>query len=256
MADKKQITEEEFISLRNEYLKTKDITIRNKIILAYTEVVKAIVGQLRSMANTNVQLEDMVSQGMLVLIECVDKFDETKGMKFTSYIYMRVRGSIIDMMRKQDWIPRRVRKNSNDVLEAFIELSNKLMREPTDREMAVFLDISESEYSKILAEITNAVSLSFEEIMQDTAMNERVMIERQSVSLSPDAILQKTELYKYLGEAIDKLNEQEKKVVSLHYYNGLMQNEIATVVGLTPQRIGQIHARALLKLQRYLKAYQ
>jgi RNA polymerase sigma factor for flagellar operon FliA len=245
------MTDEEFYSLRTEYLKTKDVSIRNKIVLAYTDIVKAIAGQFRQMANSATQFEDMISQGLITLIECVDKFDDTKNMKFQSYVYMRTRGAIIDLMRKQDWIPRRVRKNANEINEAFIELSNKLLREPTDKEMAEFMGLDFSEYNRLSGEISNAMTLSFDDFMQ----NEYNVFEPVDVDPDPENAIQKKEVAEVLVNTIEKLRPQEQQVLSLYYYNGLMFYEIAEIMDLSPQRVGQIHARALIRMRKIIQDY-
>lgn len=252
MSQQNKLTDEEFAVLRREFLENGDLSARNKIVLAYDGLVKSVASQLRNMATTAVQQEDMVSQGMMTLIECVEKFDDTRGMKFESYAYMRIRGSIIDQLRKQDWIPRRVRKNANEINNAFTELSNELLREPTDDELAKYLDMPLQEYVKQSSEISNAVTLSFEDLLQNAKEDEQDISGFES---SPEKVLLKTELREVLAKAIDNLRDQEKKVISLYYYNEMFLNEIAEVMNVSPQRIGQVHAKAIMKIKKEIEDY-
>ncbi len=131
LSEKEKLTDEEFAALFNEYKSTGNIAVRNKLVMAYSYIAKASAFQLRGIAATTAQLEDMINHGIITLIDCIEKFDASKGMKFESYAYMRVRGGIIDLIRKQDWIPRRVRANAKAVNNAYLELANTLGREPT-----------------------------------------------------------------------------------------------------------------------------
>ena len=123
-----KLTDEEFSKLLSDYRKTGDVSIRNRIVLAFGYIAQVSAMQLRGVASTSTQIEDMVNQGMITLMDCIEKFDDQKGMKFESYAYMRVRGGIIDMIRRQDWIPRRVRVYSKKINETYNRLHNELRR--------------------------------------------------------------------------------------------------------------------------------
>jgi RNA polymerase sigma factor for flagellar operon FliA len=249
------MSQEEFLALRSRYMETKDIEIRNKIILGFRDLPKIVASQFRNMAVGYAQLEDMISQGMLMLIDCIEKFDDSRGMKFESYAYLRIRGAIIDLMRKQDWVTRRVRKNSTLVQDAYNELSHKLLREPTDKEMSDFLEISEDEYFKMSAEISSAVILSFEDMLANLKKDDEFQKYNTSTEISPDKKILDNELKTKLATAIDELSEREKQVVSLYYYNDLQLNEVAQVLGVTPQRASAIHTKAIIKLSTLMQEY-
>jgi RNA polymerase sigma factor for flagellar operon FliA len=249
------MTQEEFLALRSQYTETKDIEIRNKIVLGFRDLPKIVASQFRNMATGYAQLEDMVSQGMLMLIDCIEKFDDSRGMKFESYAYLRIRGAIIDLMRKQDWVTRRVRKNSNLVQDAYTELSNKLLRDPTDKEIAEYLEVSVEEYSKISAEISSAVVLSFEDMLANLKKDDEFQKYNTSAEISPDKNVLDNELKTKLAKAIEALSEREKQVVSLYYYNDLQLNEVAQVLGVTPQRASAIHTKAIVKLSTLMQEY-
>jgi RNA polymerase sigma factor for flagellar operon FliA len=234
------------------YRSTENLEIRNEVVLEFSDLVMKIANNLRGIATTVTQIDDMVSVGMLTLIECVENFDENKGMSFISYAYMRVRGSIIDLMRKQDWIPRRVRQNAGEVLKNFKELSNLLLRQPTDREMAEYMGLDYKEYVKINSEIHSAATLSLEEILQGI-VNKGTSYSEDIDENSPESETLRKEMKKVLAAAVETLKPQEKKVIALHYYNDLFLNEIAEVLNVTPQRVSKIHTTALMKLQTFIE---
>ena len=131
-----RLTEEKAAELMAQYRQTGDVRIRNELVMNYSYIARTAAMQLRGLAQGYAQVEDMVSNGMLTLIDCVEKFDGAKGMKFESYAFMRVRGGVIDLVRKQDWIPRRVRNSAKEIANATSELYAELKRQPTEEELA------------------------------------------------------------------------------------------------------------------------
>ena len=152
------LTEEEFLVLHKKYRETKDVKIRNQLVMNFMYIPKATAVQLRGIASGYAQIEDMVNQGVISLIDCIERFDATKGVKFESYAFMRVRGGIIDLVRKQDFVPRRVRSTSKDIANVYNELSNELMREPTQQEIANKMGISVEKLSQYNSEVSNMIT--------------------------------------------------------------------------------------------------
>ena len=142
LSEKEKLTDEEFAALYNEYKTSGNIALRNRLVMAYSYIAQVSAFQLRGIADTTAQVEDMINQGIVTLIDCIDRYDISKGIRFESYAYMRVRGGIIDLIRKQDWIPRRVRVNAKEINRTASELANMLGREPTQQELSL-IHISE-----------------------------------------------------------------------------------------------------------------
>lgn len=246
-------TEQLFEKLQ-EYLQTRDIELRNELIIAYGYIPKAVAAQMRNITSSYAQVEDIVNQGYLTLLDCLEKFDNTKGMKFESYAFMRIKGANIDFVRKQDWLPRRVRKTAKEMCIAFDELSNNLMREPTTKELAAHLGTDEDYVAKHYREMSNSVLLSFEMLLQNAAENDDEDV-LESSGRQPEANLMRQELREQLMQAIDKLNEKERLVISLSYYEHLKLAEIADIMKVSEARVCQTRAKAILKMREHLEAY-
>lgn len=255
ISENDKITDEEFAVLYNEYKSTGNIAIRNKIVMAYSYIAQVSAFQLRGIADNNSQIEDMINQGIITLIDCIEKFDITKGIKFESYAYMRVRGGIIDLVRKQDWIPRRVRVNAKAINNARSELSNALGREPTQAEIAEKMGIDEEKLSKYSAEVSNAVMYSFEELIQNVSQMGNILENITKDDITPERKLLKEELRTALAKAIEELSERERLVVTLYYYENLNLSDIAKVMEVSIQRVSQINSRAVAKLRDKLQDY-
>lgn len=235
-----------------EYRKTGDLELRNLLVMHYSYIARAVASQMRGITSTYAQMEDIVNQGILTLIDCIEKFEPGKGVKFEAYAFMRIKNANIDFVRKQDWLPRRVRKAARDITEAHDALSNQLLREPTSKELAQHMGISEEAVNKHYSEITNSVLLSFEMLLQNAAPGTESSADEESL---PEMRLMQQELREQLIEAIDSLTERERLVISLYYKERLKFYEIAQVMGVSESRVSQTHSRAILKMRRRLEQY-
>lgn len=235
-----------------EYQKSGDLELRNSLVMHYSYIARAVAAQMRGITASYAQMEDIVNQGILTLIDCIEKFQPGKGVKFESYAFMRIKCANIDFVRKQDWLPRRVRKAARDITAAHDELSNKLLREPSSKEIAAHMGISEETVNKHYSEITNSVMLSFEMLLQNAAPG---VESRADDSALPESRLMRQELRQQLMEAIDSLTERERLVISLYYNEHLKLYEIAQVMGVSESRVCQTHSRAILKMRRRLEEY-
>lgn len=222
--------------------------LRNQILMAYMNVVTCNVRKMFPIFKGYAETQDIVNQGIIVLMECIDKYDRSRGVQFDSYASVRVRGSIIDYVRKQDWIPRGVRKKSIEVEAAYQTLQNHLGRPAEDAEVAQYLGIDIEELNKRLSEAYGAAVFSFEEMTQENLIG-------NSGLGNPEQETQCAELREILADAIDGLEAKERLVVSLYYYEELKLKEIALVMGVTPSRVSQIHAKAMMKLKSLMRAY-
>lgn len=239
-----------------EYKKTGDLQLRNQLVMHYSYIARAVAVQMRGITSTYAQTEDIVNEGILTLMDCIDKYSPEKGVKFESYAFMRVKCANIDFIRKQDWLPRRVRRAAREITAAHEQLSNTLMREPTQKELAEHLGMSESAINKHYSEITNSVMLSFEMLLQSALPSgDAFSGDRQAPDGQPESRLLREELREQLITAIDTLTEKERTVVSLYYKEHLKFYEIAQVMSVSESRVCQTHSKAILKLRHKLQSY-
>lgn len=247
---------EDAIALMEEYQRTGDVELRNRLVMHYSYIPKVIAAKMRGLTNAYAQLEDLVNQGMLTLIDCVEKFSQEKGMKFESYAFMRVKGANIDFIRKQDWLPRRVRKTARDVTDAYNVLANQFMREPTTKELADYMDVPESTIERHFAEISNSVLLSFENLLQGAAGEQDSQDYSSGDSDMPENSMLRKELREQLAAAIEGLTERERLILSLYYHEHLRLCEIAKVLSVSESRVSQMHSRLILKLRNAMTEYE
>lgn len=250
-----RMTEEEFVELHDRYKDTGDIRLRNQLVMNFSYIAKAAAMQLRGLVSGYAQIEDMVNQGMMTLIDCIDKFDASKGIKFESYAFMRIRGGIIDLVRKQDWIPRRVRTAAKEISNARSELCNELKREPTEEELAKKLGISITKLRQYNYEVAGSVTLSFEELIQNVNQMGTLLESSTSDYMTPEKQVLKAELRETLKSAIESLNERERLVVTLYYFENLNLAEIAQVLEVSVQRVSQISSKAISKIKASMAGY-
>lgn len=242
--------------LWDDYEKTKSPEIREKIILEYAPLVKLVAGRLSMYLGYNVEYEDLVSYGIFGLIDAIDKFDNMKEVKFETYASLRIRGAILDQIRKMDWIPRTIRQKQKkiEVVMKEIELLNG--REATDEEIARKLGITEEEYLDWQSQmkITNVVSLN--EYMEQGS---EVPLEGNRHNTArfegPEESIEREELKKVLEETLEILTEKEKKVILLYYYEELTLKEISNILEVSESRISQLHTRALQKMKDKMGVY-
>jgi RNA polymerase sigma factor for flagellar operon FliA len=250
-----EIATENQLDLWQQYRESKSTEIRNEIVLQYTGLVKKIVLRFRGSYNNFGQMDDMVNQGMIALIDAVEKFDPGMGNKFETFATLKIRGAIIDFMRKQDWVPRSQRSLSKVLEETYGELYVELEREPTNEELSARMGISETNLQKIFEQRHNSIVLSYEEAINEKMMEVSPLITEARSDDSPEATILHDELKVKLAEAIDQLKEKERLVVSLYYYENLKLKEIAEVLGVTESRVSQIHSQAMIKMKNRLSHY-
>ena len=241
--------------LMERYQTTRSIADRNQLVLHYGYIPKVIASQMRSYTANYAQLEDIVNQGMLTLIDALERYDPEKGVKFESYAFMRVKNANIDFIRKQDWLPRRVRKTAKDIATAFDKLANELMHEPTVKELAAYMELPEEVITKHYSEISNSVMISLETVLQSTLQESGGMDFSAEDDRQPEEKLFRDELHSQLMEAIDALSERERTVISLYYYEHLRLYEIAEVMGVSESRVCQLHSKAVSRMKLRMDAY-
>ena len=227
--------------LWNNYNDNKDKETKDQLIENYIPLVKHIASRMSLNLPSHVDYEDLISYGIFGLIQAIDRFDATKGVKFETYAYTRIKGSIIDELRRIDWVPQRIRKKAKDLQDIYANLEQSLARSVTDEDICKYLNISQEELNEIYKEVTNFTNvISFDDLIVFDD------------SLSPDIQIEKEEVKQILGKAIDNLPAQEKLVVNLYYYEGLNFKEIAEVMQLSQGRISQLHTKLILRLRGHL----
>jgi RNA polymerase sigma factor for flagellar operon FliA len=242
-------------SLWLEYRRTKDKAIRDRLILTYAPLVKFVAGRLGSGLPTHVDENDLVSYGLLGLIGAIERYDPERDVKFETYAMARIKGSIIDELRAMDWVPRSVRSRARDIERAMAQLEARLHRAPTDEELATKLGLTEDELAESLTEISRSSIAALDEMWTVSSGGDQIALIDTIEDTSgpePQAALAQTELKEALAEAIARLPEREKLVVTLYYYEELTLREIGEVLGVTESRVSQLHTKAILRLKARL----
>lgn len=246
--------EQERKKLWEKYGAGKNADIREQLILEYAPLVKVVAGRLSMYLGYNVEYDDLVSYGIFGLIDAIDKFDYLKDVKFETYASLRIRGSILDQIRKMDWIPRTVRQKQREIDRAMHEIEIETGHPASDEELASKLNISGDELLEWQAQlnVTNVISLN--EFMESGAEvpNERNLASHFE---SPEEVVDKQELKEKLAQSLDILTEKEKQVILLYYYEELTLKEISYTLGVSESRVSQLHTRALQKMREKLGKY-
>jgi len=237
--------------LWENYSKTRNQDIREKLILEYAPLVKIIAGRLSMYLGYNVEYEDLVSYGIFGLIDAIDKFDYGKGIKFETYASLRIRGSILDQIRKMDWIPRSLRQKQKRLETAMTELETRLGRVPTDEELAAELEISVDELCSWEGQSVSSTMMSLDEcIDQGVELKETAVV--NSRFETPEQVVEQEEIKRILAETLETLTDKEKKVILLYYYEELTLKEISLVMEVSESRVSQLHTKGLQKLRQRL----
>jgi len=243
-------------TLWREYRSNGNPAIRDRLIVTYAPLVKYVAGRLGSGLPAHVDDEDLVSYGLLGLIGAIERFDPDRDVKFETYAIARIRGAIIDELRALDWVPRSVRSRARDIERAIAELESKLGRAPTDEEIAGKLGITDEELNESLSEISRSSIAALDELwtVSGSGGDQVALIDTIEDTEAPDpqGSLSQTELREAIADAIARLPEREKLVVTLYYYEELTLREIGEVLGVTESRVSQLHTKAVLRLKARL----
>jgi RNA polymerase sigma factor FliA len=244
---------DETAALWQEFQKSRDQAVRDRLILTYAPLVKYVAGRLGSGLPAHVDEGDLVSYGLLGLIGAIERYDPDRDVKFETYAIARIKGAIIDELRAMDWVPRSVRARARHIERAIAELEAKLHRAPTDEEIAAKLGIATEDS---LTEISRSSIAALDELwtISSSGGDQVALIDtiEDTQGPEPQAALAQTELKEALGEAIARLPEREKLVVTLYYYEELTLREIGEVLGVTESRVSQLHTKAILRLKARL----
>ncbi len=240
--------------LWEDYAKTKSSDIREKIILEYAPLVKLVAGRLSMYLGYNVEYDDLVGYGVFGLIDAIDKYDNMKAVKFETYASLRIRGAILDQIRKMDWIPRTIRQKQKRIDTAMKEIEASKGRAATDEEIAKSLGISDDEYNTWQSQMKITGVVSLDEFMESGSEATAIQSTQHRFD-GPEEVIEKSEMKEVLSQALELLTEKEKKVILLYYYEDLTLKEISNVLEVSESRISQLHTRALQKLKSKMGNY-
>ncbi|WP_078430727.1 FliA/WhiG family RNA polymerase sigma factor [Alkalihalobacterium alkalinitrilicum] len=241
--------------LWDKWLCTKDGEAADSLIRLYMPLVRYHVSRVGSGLPRNVNKDDLMSHGMMGLYDALEKFDSRRDLKFDTYASFRIRGAIIDGLRKEDWLPRSLREKSKKVEATIERLEQSLGRYVKANEVANELGMTEEEVMHIMSESFYANMLSMDEKTNESDRDEsyKATIEDKR-TLTPEQSVMEGATKKELVRVIQNLNEKEQMVISLFYFEELTLTEIGQVLGLSTSRISQIHSKALFRLQQVLKS--
>ncbi len=245
------LSEAEKKKLWDKYMKTKSQEIREQLILEYVNLVNLVAGRMGMYLGYTVEYDDLVGYGIFGLIDAIDKFDLEKQVKFETYASLRIRGAILDQIRKMDWIPRTLRQRQRQMDHACMKLESELGRPASDAEIANELDISVEEYNgwKNEAQFMNLVSL---DDYLEQGGDGRMEVAGSRRFDHPEQAVEKRELKKMLAEALKSLTEKECSVITLYYYEDMTLKEISQVLSVSESRVSQLHTKALRTIKEQL----
>jgi RNA polymerase sigma factor for flagellar operon FliA len=234
-----------------------DKRTKEKLILEYAPLIKFIAQKIAVRLPSNIEFDDLVSSGVIGLMDAIDKYDPSRDNKFKTYAEFRIRGAILDELRAQDWVPRSVREKAKQLERAHVKLEQKLGRMPSEDEITRELNITKEEYYDLLNQVKSVSILSLDEAGSFNSSDRKSILSLLESCKIPSPITQlnlKT-IKEVVTRAIESLPEKQRLVLSLYYYEDLNLKEIGDVLDVTESRVSQLHTQAILWLRRKLRSY-
>lgn len=231
------------VRLWAEYRASRDAELRNRLVVQYSPLVKFVAGRVRSGLPATVDQSDLISDGVLGLIDAIERFEPERGLQFQTFAVPRIRGAILDGLRSMDWVPRSVRAQVREVVAAQAELEATLGRGPEDHELAEKVGLSTQELADLYARVSFTSVAGFDDV--------GLADERAGVALEAT---EDEDTRRLLREAISGLPERDQVILALYYFEQLTLGEIGAVLGVTESRVSQLHTRATLSLRGHLAA--
>ena len=251
------VKEVELRDLWRRYKDEGDDGARERLVVAYSPMVKFVAGRLGAGLPSHVEDADLISYGLVGLIGAIERFEPERGIKFETFAMTRIRGAIIDELRSLDWVPRSVRSRAREIETAQAKLEHELQRAPTEAELASKLNMTEEELQGALLEIANSSVYALDELwtVSDSSGDQVSLLDTiaDEAAADPQEALATTEVKDRLTEAIGGLPEREQLVVALYYYENLTLREIGEVLGVTESRVSQLHTKAVMRLKSHLQ---
>jgi RNA polymerase sigma factor FliA len=251
------VKEVELRDLWRRYKEDGDDTARERLVVAYSPMVKFVAGRLGAGLPSHVEDADLISYGLVGLIGAIERFEPERGIKFETFAMTRIRGAIIDELRSLDWVPRSVRSRAREIESAQAKLEHELQRVPNEGELAAKLNMTEEELQEALLEIANSSVYALDELwtVSDSSGDQVSLLDTiaDEGAADPQEALDTTEVKDRLTGAISSLPEREQLVVALYYYENLTLREIGEVLGVTESRVSQLHTKAVMRLKSHLQ---
>jgi len=247
MAIKQQAAEEIEITTEN----------REEVIKRYSPMIKYVANRIAMRLPPHIEVDDLISVGVLGLMDAISKYDSSRGAKFKTYAEFRVRGAILDELRAMDWVPRSIRQKASNVDKVVQTLQAKLSRSPEDEEVAKEMGISLDQFHDTLNETKSIPIFSLEDLgIAKESGEQQSLLDclAGKADADPQTQIRLIELKEIIAKAIDALPEKERLMVSLYYYEELTMKEIGAVLEITESRVSQIHSKAVYRLRTKLKA--
>jgi RNA polymerase sigma factor for flagellar operon FliA len=242
--------------LWRRYRREGDERARERLVVAYAPLVKAVAGRMSSHLPSHVEEADLISFGLVGLMAAVDRFEPKRDVKFETYAGPRIRGAILDQLRSLDWVPRSVRTQARAIERASVKLEQRFGRAPSDDELAVEVGITVRELRDALAQLSCSTVLTLDGLwtVSDSSGDQVALVDtlRDDDAADPLALLAAEDLRNVIGDALGRLPERERLVVGLYHYYNLTLREIGDVIGVSESRASQLHTRAMLRLRGWL----
>lgn len=243
---------DELTDLWTRYKVTGDAKTRDRLIVNYSPLVKFVAGRVGVGLPRSVDPADLISYGIFGLIDAIDKFDPARGFKFETYAIQRIKGAILDELRALDWAPRSVRARAREIERSLGELEHRLQRTPTDEELSTDLGIPLEELRDHLAEISSLGVVSLDDVLGPDSAGTVADVVADVRGVNPEAQYEEVETRRILADALNRLPDRERLVLTLYYFEGLTLAEIGDVLGVTESRVCQIHAKSVMSLRNRL----
>ncbi len=232
-----------------------DGKLRDQLIMDYAPLIRFVAQRVASRLPSNIDLDDLISAGVIGLMDAIEKYDPSRDNKFKTYAEFRIRGAILDELRSQDWVPRSVRDKAKRIERTFARLEQELGRSATDIEVSEALDMPLDEYHELVGRVKAVTLLSIDELSGPSQYDRKSLLEclENPQSKNPFLNLKSKGVRDLLMENIDLLPEKQKLVLSLYYYEELNLKEIGLILEVTESRVSQLHTQAVTKLRTKLK---
>lgn len=232
------------------------IDAKKELIELFLPLVEFVSNRMAVGLPKNVSRDDLMSFGIMGLIDAVEKFDYLRGLQFETYASWRIRGSIIDGLRQGDWVPRSVREKAKKVEDAYAKLEQKYLRSVTDEEISDYLQVSVHDFQQMVQDIAVTTVCSIDDPIREEDSETRLSLLVDEKAKNPEYTVNEFFLKEMLAKSIERLTEKERTVISLFYFEDLSLSEIAEVMSLSPSRISQLHSKAILRLRGTLSRYK
>ncbi|MBU6375975.1 MAG: FliA/WhiG family RNA polymerase sigma factor [Bdellovibrionales bacterium] len=235
---------------------TPNNSTRDKLIIEFAPLIKYIAQKIAARLPANIELDDLISSGVIGLMDAIDKYDATRDNKFKTYAEFRIRGAILDELRAQDWVPRSVREKAKQLERCYSKIEQQKGRQATDEEVCAELGISQEEYHDMLNQVRSVSLLSYDDISNFSKQDKRALHgygEAPSKSATPFSEVNLAHFKKMVADSINDLPEKQRLVLSLYYYEDLNLKEIGRVLDVTESRVSQLHTQAIIRLKGKLR---